>query len=182
MSTVGALAVGAPRRGTTLATVLGVLFLTFIDTTIVSVALGNIQYNLGAGVIPLQWVVNAYSLVFASLMLIAGSLGDRLGRKWVMVAGIAIFCAGIGVMRVGAERGLADRRAGRDGRGAAASEPGTLSVIRQTYPQRAQRARPSGPGRRFRGLALALGPVIGGLLVGSGCVAGGVLVQPRSSV
>ena len=60
---------------------LAVLFLTFLDTTIVSVTLGNIQYDLGAGVIPLQWVVNAYSLVFASLMLIAGSLSDRFGRR-----------------------------------------------------------------------------------------------------
>jgi len=69
-----------PRRGATLATVLAVLFLTFLDTTIVSVTLGDIQFDLGAGVIPLQWVLNAYSLVFASLMLIAGSLGDRFGR------------------------------------------------------------------------------------------------------
>ena len=61
------------RQGAALGTVLAVLFLTFLDTTIVSVTLGNIQYHLGSGVIPLQWVVNAYSLVFASLMLLAGS-------------------------------------------------------------------------------------------------------------
>jgi len=83
-----------PARSATLTTVLAVLFLTFLDTTVVSVALGNIQYDLGAGVIPLQWVVNAYSLVFASLMLTAGSLSDRLGRKWLMLIGIVVFCAG----------------------------------------------------------------------------------------
>src|SRR5947208_6101354 len=83
-----------PARSATLTTVRAVLFLTFLDTTIVSVALGNIQYDLGAGVIPLQWVLNAYSLVFASLMLIAGSLSDRLGRKWIMIGGMIIFCGG----------------------------------------------------------------------------------------
>src|SRR5690348_293427 len=85
---------GHARTTSALVTVLAVLFLTFLDTTIVSVALGNIQNQLGAGVIPLQWVLNAYALVFASLMLVAGSLGDRLGRKWIMVVGVVIFCAG----------------------------------------------------------------------------------------
>lgn len=84
----------APRTRPALATVCAVLFLTFLDTTIVSVTLGDIQSDLGAGVIPLQWVVNGYALVFASLMLTGGSLGDRLGRKWVMLSGIVVFCIG----------------------------------------------------------------------------------------
>ena len=77
-----------------MATVLGVLFLTFLDTTIVSVTLGSVQSDLHAGVVSLQWVVNAYSLVFASLMLAAGMLGDRLGRKRILLAGVGLFCAG----------------------------------------------------------------------------------------
>jgi EmrB/QacA subfamily drug resistance transporter len=155
-------------QGRALSTVLAVLFLTFLDTTVVSVALGNIQYDLGAGVIPLQWVVNAYSLVFASLMLIAGSLSDRLGRKSFMVAGIVIFCLGSVLCALAPNVGTVIGGRAVMGVGAAASEPGTLSVIRQLYPDRAERARALGAWAAVSGVALALGPVIGGLLVGIG--------------
>jgi len=152
-------------RPTALCTVLAVLFLTFLDTTIVSVALGSIQNDLGAGVIPLQWVLNAYSLVFASLMLVAGSLGDRLGRKWIMAAGIVVFCGGSVMCAVAPSVGWVIGGRAVMGIGAAASEPGTLSVIRQLFPDRTQRARALGAWSAVSGLSLALGPVIGALLV-----------------
>jgi EmrB/QacA subfamily drug resistance transporter len=160
--------VSGKRHPVALATVLGVLFLTFLDTTIVSVTLGSIQQDFGAGVISLQWVVNGYALVFASLMLLCGSLSDRFGRKTVMLAGIVVFSAGslLGALAPNVGTLIAGRAV--MGVGAAASEPGTLSMIRQLYPDAGRRARAFGAWAAVSGLALASGPVIGGLLVAAG--------------
>ncbi len=81
-------------REAALAAVCAVLFLTFLDNTIVSVALANIQSSLSVSVPGLQWIVDGYMLAFAALMLTGGTLGDLFGRKKVMLGGVAIFCAG----------------------------------------------------------------------------------------
>ena len=157
---------GSPAQAVALATLCAVLFLTFLDNTIVSVGLANVQSDLHAGVTSLQWVVNGYALTFASFMLVAGSMGDRLGRKRIMLCGVAVFCAGSVAAAVAPNvRWLIAGRVVM-GLGAAASEPGTLSIIRHVYPDKGTRADALGVWAAVSGLALALGPVIAGALVG----------------
>jgi EmrB/QacA subfamily drug resistance transporter len=148
-----------------LATLCAVLFLTFLDNTVVSVTLANIQETLHSGITQLQWIVDGYLLAFAALMLAGGTLGDLMGRKRVMLGGVALFCAGSVIAALATSNGVLIAARVLMGIGAAASEPGTLSMIRHVFPDPGRRARALGAWTAVSGAALALGPIIGGVLV-----------------
>jgi len=149
-----------------LAVLCTILFLTFLDNTVVSVALGSVQTDLRAGVSSLQWVVGAYALTFAGAMLAFGMVSDEFGRKKVMLVGAGVFCAGSVVCALAPNTGVLIAGRAVMGLGAAASEPGTLSMLRHLYTDERVRNRALGWWTAVSGLALACGPVIGGALTG----------------
>ncbi len=136
-----------------------------LDVTIVNVALHQIGTSLGSGVAGLQWIVNAYTLVFAALILTAGALGDRLGARRVFIAGFALF--GIGSLACGSSPTIAFLIAARafQGIGAAILVPCSLSLINHAFTSEADRNRAVSIWAAGASAAIAAGPVVGGILI-----------------
>ncbi len=148
-----------------LASLLLASFVINLDTTIVNVALPSLVRELHASTTQLQWVVDAYNLVFAALLLTCGSLSDRFGRKSTLLAGLAVFgLASLAGGLTGTPSQLIAARAVM-GLGAAMIFPATLSIIANVFTERGERARAIGLWGASAGLAIALGPIVGGWLL-----------------
>jgi EmrB/QacA subfamily drug resistance transporter len=141
------------------------VFITILDGTIVNVALPSLSRELGASTRQLQWVVDAYLLVFTALLLAAGNLGDRWGRRKVLAVGLVAF-AGVSAFAGSAPSAdwLIVARA-LMGIGAALIFPATLAIITNTFEDAKERAGAIGIWSAMAGVAVASGPIVGGWLL-----------------
>ena len=143
------------------------LFIVGLDSTIVNVALPAIGRDLHAGVSGLQWTIDAYTLVLASLLMLSGATADRVGRRRVFITGLAVFTAGSGLCSLAPSLGALVVFRMVQAIGGSMLNPVAMSIITNTFTDRAERARAIGLWGATFGVSVALGPVIGGLLVDS---------------
>jgi len=153
------------RRSLVLAICCASIVVVVMDISIVNVALPAIRRDLHASVSGLQWTVDAYTLMLASFLVLAGSTADRTGRRRVFQIGLAAF--GLGSLLCGLAPGIGWLIAARvlQAAGGTMLNPVAMSIIVNTFPDRGERARAIGVFGAMSGLSLALGPILGGALV-----------------
>jgi EmrB/QacA subfamily drug resistance transporter len=154
-----------PRRWQILAVLCISLFVIVMDNTIVNVALPTLARELDAGTSSLQWIVDAYTLVFAGLLLAAGGLGDRFGRKGALLAGLALFGAFSAAGAFASSTGQLISARAVMGVGAALIFPTTLAIVVNVFTEPRERAAAIGIWTAIAGVGVALGPISGGWLL-----------------
>jgi EmrB/QacA subfamily drug resistance transporter len=154
-----------PRRWAVLAVCCLSLLLVSLDLTIVNVALPAVRADLHASVSGLQWTVDAYTLVLAVLLMLAGSLGDRFGRRRVFRAGLVMFTAGSLLCSLAPGLGWLIVFRIMQAVGGCMLNPVAMAIVVNTFRDPAERARAIGGWAAVAGLSMALGPIIGGVLV-----------------
>ncbi len=143
------------------------LLIVGLDVTIVNVALPSIGHDFHASVSGLQWTVDAYTLVLASLLMLSGSTADRLGRKRTFMIGLVVFSAGSLLCSLAPSLPLLVVFRMLQAVGGSMLNPVAMSIITNTFTDPKERAQAVGVWAAVVGVSMALGPVIGGLLVGS---------------
>jgi EmrB/QacA subfamily drug resistance transporter len=143
------------------------LFIVGLDSTIVNIALPAIGRDLHASVAGLQWTVDGYALVLASLLMLSGATADRVGRRRVFQIGLATFTVGSGLCSLAPGLGWLIAFRMLQAIGGSMLNPVAMSIITNTFTDKAERARAIGIWGGAYGLSMSLGPVVGGLLVDS---------------
>ena len=156
---------GPVRRRLVLATCCLSIFIVSLDNTIVNVALPSIRRDLDASVSELQWTIDAYTLVLAGLLMVSGSTADRVGRRKIFRLGLTLFSLGSLLCSLAPSAAALVAFRALQGVGGSMLNPVAMSIIRNTFTDARERAQAIGIWGAVVGLSMALGPLVGGLLV-----------------